>query len=160
MATVPVLWVKNRRYIKKSEGVKAVRGKCYWPPSTVKGKKLRDLVTGQKKPDTSSWTTHDCEVLQYAFTVKECDDWLKNHSGVENEGMESDASSDHPYARDKEKKLRLKRRNGPASSSESSDDELFVAGLGDLRSNQKDSLSPNAVAAVVDVVGDLGSSGF
>lgn len=74
--------------------------------------------------------------------------------------MESDTSSDHPYARQKDKKLRSKRRNEPASSSESSDDELFVTGLGDLRSNQKDSLSPNAGADVVENVSDSASHGF
>ncbi|XP_052123390.1 uncharacterized protein LOC127749411 [Frankliniella occidentalis] len=160
VATVPVLWVKNRRYIKKDEGVRAVRGKCYWPPKTVMVKKLGALVNGQKKPDTSSWTTHEVEVLQYAFTVTEREAFQRAQSGVENEGMESDASSDHPCARQKEKKLRSKRGKEPVSSSDSSDDELFVTGLGKLRSNQKNSLSPNAGADVMENVSDSAPYGF
>lgn len=62
--TVPVSWVKNRRY-HKSEGTRTVRGRCYWPPKTLKSK-LRGLVSKQKKPDPSLWEMHDVEVLGYA----------------------------------------------------------------------------------------------
>lgn len=63
VATVPLVWVKNKR-IGTVSGKKAVLGKSYWPPKSMQ-RKANTLAKTQVQPERSTWIMHDVELLKY-----------------------------------------------------------------------------------------------
>ncbi|KAK3931982.1 Collagen alpha-1(XVIII) chain [Frankliniella fusca] len=68
VATVPLLWIRNKRIGKKNDE-KAVLAKCYWPPKGMKRNMAR-LVSTQRAPDSKTWHLHDVEILQYFCKIE------------------------------------------------------------------------------------------
>ncbi|KAK3910068.1 Actin cytoskeleton-regulatory complex protein sla1 [Frankliniella fusca] len=133
IAAVPLLWVRNKR-IGQVDGQKAVLGKCYWPPNSLKRKVTR-LAAKQQAPDTKTWSLWDVELLQYNSTLEESRKNLGKQSSKEEEPDRKDSSEDETTQEKRETRNKSRTRRGVRrdSGSGSSEEEEYAVNVDALK---------------------------